>query len=177
MAFHLIASSQKGWKCRKNVVQILDKRPPSTLRSIKGKMWLFPSLAQNTTKPFTEICCPCRNLSKNFKRMHTVQVTRRKRETQLAHRWLWKMLAVGKSCAKTIRLANSNYSTQPLQCWKWANRKILFFFNWTWISTQLFYFLDIYIFSRLPTFDYWEYLWYTDYILLTINSSLSNSTF
>jgi hypothetical protein len=32
--------------------------------------------------------------------MHTVQVTRRKRETQLAHRWLWKMLAVGKSCAK-----------------------------------------------------------------------------
>ena len=64
MAFHLIASSQKGWKCRKNVVQILDKWPPSTLRSIKGKIWLFPSLAKNTTKPFTDICCPCRKLSK-----------------------------------------------------------------------------------------------------------------
>jgi len=158
MAFHLIASSQKGWKCRKSVVQILDKWPPSTLRSIKGNLL---SMSQ---------------VEKDFKRMYTDQVTRRKRETQLAHRWLLKMLAVCKSCAKTIRLANSNYSTQPLQSWKWANRKIFFFFNWTWISTQLFYFLDIYIFSRLPTFDYWEYLWYTDYILLTINLSLSNST-
>ena len=42
---------------------------------------------------------------KDFKRMYTDQVTRRKRETQLAHRWLLKMLAVGKSCAK------------PSDCW------------------------------------------------------------
>ena len=41
----------------------------------------------------------------NFKRMYTVQVTRGKRETQLAHRWFLKMLAVGRSCAK------------PSDCW------------------------------------------------------------
>ena len=39
-------------------------------------------------------------VEKDFKRMYTDQVTRRKRETQLAHRWLLKMLAVCKSCAK-----------------------------------------------------------------------------
>ena len=44
-------------------------------------------------------------VEKDFKRMYKDQVTRRKRATQLAHRWLLKMLAVGKSCAK------------PSDCW------------------------------------------------------------
>ena len=84
-----------------------------------------------------------------------------------------------KTCyAQTDRLVNSDNSTESPILKEGGNKKIfIFFFNWTWISTQLFYLLDIYIFSRLPTFDYWEYLWYTDYALLTIKSSLSNSTF
>ena len=55
---------------------------------------------------------------------------------------------VGKTCyAQTDRLVNSDNSTESpiLKAREGGNRKIFSFFNWTWISTQLFYFLDIYL--------------------------------